>query len=130
MHWSVFHKCTRFYALFYVKKEVSAKTSFIFLFYCGTVSRETGEKWLYFSDFSGINKWNWQMVSWVKTDIKLWNCQIRSGKKIETDGTRLGGFIISFQFMYETISQFNFLMPRNQKNPNIFSPVLREIVPQ
>ena len=35
---------TRFYGLFYVKKKVSAKTLLIFIFYCGTVSRETGEK--------------------------------------------------------------------------------------
>ena len=36
--------CTRFYGLFYVKNEVSDETSLIFYFYCGTVSRETGQK--------------------------------------------------------------------------------------
>ena len=34
----------RFYGLFYVKNEVSAETSLIFYFYCGSVSRETDEK--------------------------------------------------------------------------------------
>ena len=42
----------RFYGLFYVKNEVSAETSLIFYFYCGSVSRETDEKMsVFFSDF-------------------------------------------------------------------------------
>ena len=35
---------TRFIALFYVKNEVSVETIFIFIFYFGSVSRETGMK--------------------------------------------------------------------------------------
>ena len=46
---------TRFYALFYVKKEVSAKTLLFFLFCCGTVSRENWRKnYGFFVDFIGI----------------------------------------------------------------------------
>ena len=40
----VFSARHEIFVLFYVKKEVSGETSFIFIFYCGTVSRETGEK--------------------------------------------------------------------------------------
>ena len=81
--------CTRFYGLFYVKNEVSDETSLIFYFYCGTVSRETGQKMSeWFSDFFASKKWNWLMVSCNETGIKLWNRQFRSGKKNETDGTR------------------------------------------
>ena len=46
---------TRFYAPFYVKKKVSVKTLLIFLFYCGTVSRENWRKnYGFFVDFIGI----------------------------------------------------------------------------
>ena len=42
----------RFYGLFYVKNEVSAETSLIFYFYCGSVSRETDEKMsIFFQNF-------------------------------------------------------------------------------
>ena len=33
-----------FYGIFYVKNEVSAETSLIFYFYCGSVSHETDKK--------------------------------------------------------------------------------------
>ena len=46
---------TRFYALFYGKKKVSAKTLLIFIFYCGTVSRENWRKnYGSFVNFIGI----------------------------------------------------------------------------
>ena len=70
-HGLFFHKFTRFYALFYVKNEVSAKTSLIFVFYCGTVSSETGEKMSeLFSDFLAsknetgwwFHVWNWHKI--------------------------------------------------------------------
>ena len=35
-------------ACFMEKIKFQLETSFIFIFYCGTVSRETGEKWLDF----------------------------------------------------------------------------------
>ena len=92
----------RFYGQFYVKNKVSAKTSLIFYFYCGSVSRETDEKMsIFFLNF---------LASKVKladgfmneTGIKLWNRQIRSGKKIETDGTRRH-FFVSFAWNWSTI---------------------------
>ena len=74
-----------------------------------------------------------------ETDMKLWNRQIRSGKKIETDGTRLrrgrqfqffswpnlDGFIISVSFMYETTASFIF-WAKKQKKLQHFSSVSRE----
>ena len=55
---------TRFIALFYVKKEVSTETIFIFIFYCATVSRENWMKLaVLFSEFLA-QKLNWVMVSW------------------------------------------------------------------
>ena len=99
----------RFYGLFYVKNEVSAETSLIFYFYCGSVSRETDEKMsIFFQNF---------LASKVKladgfmneTGIKLWNRQIRSGKKIETDGTRLRrGTSVSIFFPTESGRFHNF----------------------
>ena len=52
---------TRFLDLFYGKNEVSAETSLIFIFYCGTVSRETGEKMVdFFLRYLGIkNETGW-----------------------------------------------------------------------
>ena len=74
--------CTRFYGLFYVKNEVSDEISFFFHFYCGTVFTWNCTKvseW--FSDFFASKKWNWLMVSYTETGIKLWNHHFRSGKK-------------------------------------------------
>ena len=34
---------------------------------------KTGWNWWFFFCFIWLKKWNWLMVSWVKTGIKLWN---------------------------------------------------------
>ena len=82
----------KFYGLFYVKNKVSGKNLNYFFILL----------WHRFT-------WNWRqnvaifLIFWHKkiklangfiheTDMKLWNRQIRSGKKIETDGTRFLGF--------------------------------------
>ena len=102
----------KFYGLFYVKNEVSGKNLayfFIILWHSFTVIwRKNVAIFLIF----------WHLKIKLsdgfihKTDMKLWNRQIRSGKKIETDGrgegacrqfkiiflTEFGGFIISCQF--------------------------------
>ena len=84
-------------------------------------------------DFIWHQKWNWLMVSWVKSGIKLWNRQIRSGKKNETDGTRLrrgrqfhffsrpnlDGFIILATLTHETTASFIF-EPKKRKKASIF----------
>ena len=67
------------------------------------------------------------MVSWISRGIKLWNRHIRSGKKMKLTAAakpRAVSFIffpdriwLFHNFMpvssHETISQFNFLMPKN-----------------
>ena len=74
----------RFYGLFYVKNEVSAETSLIFYFYCGSVSRETDEKMsIFFQNF---------LSSKVKLADGFMNPD-SVGKKIETDGR---GVFVSF----------------------------------
>ena len=61
---------------------------------------KTGWNWWFFFCFIWLKKWNWLMVSWVKTGIKLWNrpevgrekklsWRQAGGKKNKTDGTRL-----------------------------------------
>ena len=58
---------TRFYGLFYWKNEVSEETTFIFILWCGTVSRENWMKLaVLFYCFYWLKKWNWLMVSWMK----------------------------------------------------------------
>ena len=56
----------RFYGLFYVKNEVSAETSLIFYFYCGSVSHETDKKMsIFFLNFLA-SKVKLAVVSWKK----------------------------------------------------------------
>ena len=132
--------CTRFYGLFYVKNKVSAKTSLIFIFYCGTVSSETGEKMSeLFSDFlASKNETGWWFHVWNWHKI-MKPSRIRSGKKNETDGTRLrrgrqfhffswpnlDGFIILVSFTHETTASFIF-WAKKQKKFRHFSPVSLE----
>ena len=90
---------TRFYGLFYVKNEVSAKTSLIFIFYCGTVSSETGKKMSeLFSDFlASKNETGWWFHVWNWHKI-MKPSRIRSGKKMKPDGKRLPR-AVSFIFL-------------------------------
>ena len=67
----------------------SGKPPLFFIFILDQFHAKLTQKCLCFSEFFGIKKLNWLMVSWDETGIKLWNPQIRSGKKNETDGTRL-----------------------------------------
>ena len=57
---------TRFYGLFYWKNEVSVETTFIFILWCGIVSRENWMKLAgFFFVFFGA-KMKLAVVSWVK----------------------------------------------------------------
>ena len=111
------------------------KTSLIFLFYCGTVSRETDEKMLGFFWFFGIKKWNWLMVSYMKLTWNYETAKFGQEKKIETDGTRLrrgrqfqfffltefGRFHNFSQFHVWNHSQFHFLSQKTEKIPTFFA---------
>ena len=105
------------------------KPHLFFIFIVAQFSRENCTKLSeWFSDFFAPKKWNWLMVSHNETGIKLWNHQFRSGKKNETDGTRLrrgrqvqffsrpnsGGFTILASFTHETTASFIF-EPKKQK---------------
>ena len=99
------------------------KPHLFFIFIVAQFSRENCTKLSeWFSDFFASKKWKWLRVSYNETGIKLWNHQFRSGKKNETDGTRLrrgrqfhffswpklDGFIILASFIYETTTSFIF----------------------
>ena len=107
----------------------SGKPPLFFIFILDQFHAKLTQKCLCFSEFFGIKKLNWLMVSWDETGIKLWNRQIRSGKKIETDSTRLRRgcqllffpepILDGFRFNSKTTVSFIF-EPKNRKNPNIF----------
>ena len=115
--------------------KVSAKTILICIFYCGTVSRKTGEKITIFFQIFLASKMKLAVLSWVRSGIKLWNRQIRSGKKkikltarsagkIETVGTRhffsrsnMDGFIILATSTHESTASFIFEQKKLNKKP-------------
>ena len=126
---------TRFYGLFYVKNEVSAVNLIYFIFYCGTVSRENWVKLVIFFCFIWLKKWNWLMVSWVKTGIKFWNRpEVGREKKWNWrhaatprpsvsffSRPTLDGFTILASFTHETTASFIF-EPKKQKKKIPVSP--------
>ena len=70
-----------FWSVLWRKIMFQHKTSFIFIFYCGTVLRKTGEKnggFIY--DFIWHQKWNWLWFHELKWQ-KLWNRPDSVGKK-------------------------------------------------
>ena len=111
------------------------KTSLIFLFYCDTVSRESGEKMLRFFWFFGIKKLNCLMVSYIKLTWNYETAKFGQETKIETDGTRLrrgrqfqfffltefGRFHNFSQFHVWNHSQFHFLSQKTEKIPTFFA---------
>ena len=114
------------------------KTSLIFLFYCGTVSRKTDEKMLRFFWFFGIKKWNCLMVSYMKLTWNYETAKFSQEKmKLTARGfaaavsfnffswPNLDGFIISVSFMYETTASFIF-WAKKQKKSQHFPSVSRE----
>ena len=115
------------------------KTSLIFLFYCGTVSRKTDEKMLRFFWFFGIKKWNWLMVSYMKLTWNYETAKFGQEKKLKLTARgfaaavsfnffswpNLDGFIISVSFMYETTASFIF-WAKKQKKFRQLSPVSLE----
>ena len=127
--------CTRFYGLFYVKNKVSAKTSLIFIFYCGTVSSETGEKMSeLFSDFlASKNETGWWFHVWNWHKI-MKPSRIRSGKKMKLTArgyaaavsfifflTESGRFHNFSQFHTWNHSQFHFLSQKAEKIQTFFA---------
>ena len=66
----------------------SCKPHLFLFFIVAQFHVKTGWNWWYFFCFIWLKKWNWLMVSWVKTGIKLWNRPEVGREKNETDGTR------------------------------------------
>ena len=51
----------------------SCKPHLFLFFIVAQFHVKTGWNWWFFFCFIWLKKWNWLMVSWVKTGIKLWN---------------------------------------------------------
>ena len=111
----------------------SGKPPLFFIFILDQFHAKLTQKCLCFSEFFGIKKLNWLMVSWDETGIKLWNRQIRSGKKkmkLTARGfaaavsfiffpDRTGRFHNFSQFHSRNHSQFHFLSQKIRKNTDI-----------
>ena len=128
--------CTRFYGLFYVKNKVSAQTSLIFFFYCGTVSSETGEKMSeLFSDFLAsknetgwwFHVWNWHKImkpSRIRSGKKKWNWRHAASPRPSVSFfflTESGRFHNFSQFHTWNHSQFHFLSQKAEKIQTFFA---------
>ena len=86
-----------FWAVLWKKWSFSVEP-YLFLFFIGAQFHvKLAKKLRLFYDFFGIKKLNWLMVSWVKSGIKLWNRQIRSGKKMKLTAR---GFATAVSFIF------------------------------
>ena len=116
---SVLEFSTRFYGLFYWKNEVSVETTFIFILWCGTVSRENWMKLaVLFYCFYWLKKWNllwFHGWDWLKLKKETDRARLRRARSVSFFPNRiLVGFTILASFTHETTASFIF-EPKKQK---------------